>query len=180
MANLFKVRLNKTSENFEHIFDLAFQDIYALSKKIYSSKNKIIKNYLCSYTDEPWIILDNESITFEVDGYVTIDKNDAQGHKQIEYDFGKRSPTDDSFIFAIMSIFYHYLPETEFYDEVESYSDFFDDGIILARLVNDQIKNPFIADWVPLEGLIVNRSIKEIYLALTNNTPYQKKVRFYP
>src|SRR5579872_3296819 len=119
--NLFKVRLNKTSENFEQLFELAFQDIYDLAKKVCNSNNKIVKEYLYPCLEEPWMVLDNDSIIFEIDGYVTISKKDAQGRDQIEYDFGKRSPTDDSFIFAIMSIFYHYLPETEFYDEVSPY-----------------------------------------------------------
>src|SRR5438477_9084515 len=109
MANLFKVRLNKTSEDFEQLFGLAFQDIYNLAKKMYTSEDSTIKEYLYSCADESWMILDDESITLEIDGYITISKNDIQEQTRIEYNFGKRSPTDDSFIFAIMSIFYHYL-----------------------------------------------------------------------
>ena len=178
MANLFKVRLNKTSEDFEKLFELAFHDIYALAKKICTSEDEIVKNYLCCM-HEPWIVLDEDTITLEVDGYVVIGKNDAQGLKQLEYDFGKRSPTDDAFIFAIMSIFYHYIPETEFYNEVEPYDDSFDDGVILARLVNNKIQNPFVDRLVPLEELITEPYIKRIYLVLSGNVP-QKTVRFYP
>jgi len=33
--------LNKTSENFEQLFELAFQDIYDLAKKVCSSNNVV-------------------------------------------------------------------------------------------------------------------------------------------
>jgi hypothetical protein len=177
MANLFKVRLSKTSEDFEELFDCAFRDIYALSKKICDSEDTMVKDYL--YACDPWMRLDGDTITFEVDGYVEMNRNDVRGRKQVEYDFGKRSPTDDSFIFAIMCIFYHYIPGTEFYCDVEPYDDCFDDGVILARLVNDKIENPFVGALVPVEKLITNRELKNIYFTLSGTTP-QKTVRFYP
>lgn len=179
MANLFKVRLNKTTDDFEKLFDLAFQDIYALAEKICASKNKIVKDFLHNYHDEPWMELGSDSIILTIVGPLVIGKKDVRGRKRIEYDFYKRSPVDDAFLLAIMSIFYHHIPGTEFYSEVEPYDDSFDDGVILARLVNDKIKNPFFENLVPLEGLMAEKDIKEVYLALTNNTPRKKEVRFY-
>jgi hypothetical protein len=178
MANLFKVRLNKTTENFEELFDLAFHDIYALSKKIHDSEHRAVKNYLYYIADESWMVLDEDTITLEIDGYVEISKDDAKDCDQIEYDFGKRSPTDDAFLFAIMSIFYHYLPETEFYDEVKPYQDSFDNGVILARLVNDKVKNPFMDECVSVEKLNVRDGIKKVYHALSHDVS-RKAVRFY-
>ncbi len=160
MTNLFKVRLNKNSDNFESLFQKAYQDIYDLAKKVCTSKKTVVQEYL-NGMEEPWITLQENSITFEVDGYTTIHKNDAQESTQIEYDFGKRSPTDDSFIFAIMCIFYHHIPGTEFYTEVDPYEDSFDDGVILARLVNDAIKNPFLEKLVPTSQLEVHYKIQE-------------------
>jgi hypothetical protein len=185
MANLFKVRLNKTTNDFEQLFELAFQDIYALAEKICTSKNKIVKDFLHNYHDEPWMELDNDSIILTIVGPLVIGRNDVQGRTQIEYDFYKRSPVDDAFLLAIMSIFYHHLPETEFYSEVKAYNDSFDDGVILARLVNDKIKNPFFDNLIPLEELVAEKEIKEVYLALTNIVPRKKdrlrkrEVRFY-
>lgn len=178
MANLFKVRLNKTSSDFENLFQLAYQDIYALAKKILTSKNEEIKYYI--HSPEPWVVLDNNSMTFEVDGYVKICKNDAQKQDHIEYDFGKRSPTDDAFIFAIMSIFYHHIPMTEFYGEVEPYDDSFDDGVLLARLVNPQIRNPFVEELTPTAELQARQRIRDVYFALANIAPRKtREVRFY-
>jgi len=57
--------------------------------------------------------------------------------------------------------------ETEFYREVNSYSDSFDDGII----------NPFSERLVPLEELVAEEYIKKVYLAL-NDTASHKTVRF--
>jgi len=178
MTNLFKVKLTKTSEDFEKLFQLAFQDIYDLTEKICNSQSKTIKGFR-HFMDEPWVILNGDSIAIIAECYyVVIGKQDAYENTSLEYDFGKRSPANDAFLFAIMSIFYHYIPETEFYNEVAPYEDHFDDGVILARLVNDKIKNPFMDKLIPLEQLIVSKHIKKVYLALTDKSS-NKIVRFY-
>ncbi len=178
MTNLFKVRLNRESEDFEKRFELAFDDIYALAEKLSTSENVIIKKYIECF-DEPWLFLEEDCVQFITEGFVTIGKNDALGANQLEYDFGKRAPADDAFLMAIMSIFYHHVPGTEFYSEVEVYDESFDDGVLLARLVNDKIENPFIGQHVPLVALDVHRSIRNVYRALMDISIPKKEVRFY-
>ncbi len=175
MTNLFKVRLNKESEDFEQQFQYAFNDIYSLAEKLYTSKNKVVMEYL-KFMDDQWLTVNDKSIQVIVDGYVTISKDDALHNKQIEYDFGKRLPTDDAFIFAIMSIFYQHVPGTEFYQEVDVYDDCFDDGVILARLVNKKIKNPFITRLVPVAELKASQHVTKIYRALSSDKASKKKV----
>ncbi len=179
MANLFKVRLNKTSDNFEDLFLNSFRDIHALTKKICTSENIDVKRYL-NAGGETWLKFDNTSITIETEKYVTIRKDGAQGCEQLEYDFGKRSPAEDSFLLAVMSIFYHHVPQTEFFNEVEPYGDCFDDGVILAKLVNDEIESPFSGKLNTNQRLLIaSPYVKEIFLGLVGGAQ-NREVRFYP
>ncbi len=166
--NLFKVFLTKKSDDFEKCFQRAFQDIYALTKKMCLSKNERVQNYIFpGYDNKPWLSYDEKAVFIDAEmPSVIISKYDAFGCDKLEYDFGKRAPADDGFLFAVMSIFHHHVPETEFFSEVYAYDDSFDDGVLLARLVNDKIKNPFTGKVDSIERLVTSPYIKKVYNAL--------------
>lgn len=158
MTNLFKIKIKCGGTNVEG-FKLAFKDLYKLSKLLCSSKNIEVEKFIEGIVpgDPPWLAIDGKKIiVFAECRVVTISEHDFKLKETIEYDFGKRSPADDVFIFACMSIIKHYIKDAEIFEEVDIYREDFDDGVRLARIVNPEINNPY-------------RNTNIIY-----NTPYTK------
>lgn len=146
MSNLFKINLGPglVYPDFEHNFNLAFQDIYNLTKLLCSSTSDSVSSYLssCIPGDPPWLSYDESNINVCCEGVVVINKSDAI-NGNLEYDFGKRLPADDNYLFAIMSILKHYIPDSKLFSEVDPYGEEFDNGVLMARLVNSNINNPY-------------------------------------
>lgn len=145
MTNIFKIQINCSETNIQE-FNLAFKDIYELSKLLCYSKNMEVKEFIANPVpgDLPWLaIRDHNVIVLAECKEVIISEKDFKFKEQIEYDFGKRSPADDVFIFAFMSIIKHYIKDAHIFREVDPYKEDFDDGVRLARVVNQQINNPY-------------------------------------
>lgn len=164
--NIFKINLKNNSETYPAQFERAFHDIYALTKLICDSENPVIREYIAPYIEEDpnWLSYKNERIQIIAEcKYVTIQKSDNRLN-EVEYDFGKRSPADDMFLFAVMSILKHHIPDASIDDEASPFARDFDDGVHLARLINSHVQNPYAA--ADHKALTISREAQEIYDAL--------------
>jgi len=160
MTNIFKIQINCSATNIQ-AFNLALKDIYELSKLLCYSKNTEVQEFIANPVpgDLPWLaIRDHKVIVLAECKEIIISEQDFKLKEQIEYNFGKRSPADDVFIFAFMGIIKNYIKDAQIFREIDPYKEDFDNGVRLARVVNRQINNPY-------------RGNNVIY-----NTPYTKYI----
>lgn len=64
-----------------------------------------------------------------------------------------------------MSIIKHHIPSAKTFSEVDYYSEKFDDGVRLARVVNNKVNNPYRKTGAIYDTNYTNK-IKAIYNAL--------------
>lgn len=193
----YKVLLKK-SKHREEQFENAFQDIYALANKMCTSKNDLVKAYIavneflcedfaiCS-EEKTWLSCTTHSVTI---GSVVIGKDDALTEGALMYDFGawsENNPADSNFLAAILCIFYHHISNTKFPRDpvrkpiclsfaprssvsspVDTAHSHFDNGVLLARLVNSEIQNPYDGKsyHCPTKYLLASGFVQELYDSL--------------
>lgn len=141
MGQTFYIKLDCTKKS---AFEKACDEIFSLSYALCKSKKLAVKEFIkdLSGPDEwIWINEKENSVSILAEKLVIIAKTDFSASKSIKYDFGKGNAARAEFICAIIVIFSHHFPGSDWNHEDMDEEDI-NNGIYLARLVNTAIQHP--------------------------------------
>lgn len=146
----FEIKTDTDKINFRK----AFVDIFTLSKAlILSNDNKKVRDFITWLEpDDYWLNIDEQnqrvSINAEHCENIALSKGDNAG--VIKYNFGKELPGKVEYFGAFMAIICHYFPAAIIGPDAKNHIQQFEDGVLLAKLVIKDVKNPLLKDGIRL------------------------------